>query len=179
MDCGLPGSSVRGILQARTPEWVVISASRGSSKPRDGTRVSCTAGRFFTMWATREAPNFLEKWFTELKPQSVTAPQEGTSTVHLSYLYAQCSPVLSYISDLYANNTKVRRHRLPDLSTHLCDKVCAFVWKINLHINHSLCMMEFWACKYECNSTTSIQRTSKRMFISLFIITVIKYFLWI
>ena len=53
---------------------------------RDQTWVSYTAGRFFTIWATREAPNFLKKWFIELKPQSVTAPQKGTNTVHLSYL---------------------------------------------------------------------------------------------
>ena len=31
MDCSLPGSSVHGILQARIPEWVAISFSRGSS----------------------------------------------------------------------------------------------------------------------------------------------------
>ena len=29
---------------------------RGSSQPRDWTWVSCIAGRFFTCWATREAP---------------------------------------------------------------------------------------------------------------------------
>ena len=37
-------------------EWVAISFSRRSSWPRDQTRVSYTAGRFFTIWATREAP---------------------------------------------------------------------------------------------------------------------------
>ena len=42
MDCSSPGSSVRGISQARILEWVVISFSRGSSWPRDQTRVSCT-----------------------------------------------------------------------------------------------------------------------------------------
>ena len=31
VDCNLPGSSVHGILQARTLEWVAISFSRGSS----------------------------------------------------------------------------------------------------------------------------------------------------
>ena len=31
MDCGPPGSSVQGILQARIPEWVAIYFSRGSS----------------------------------------------------------------------------------------------------------------------------------------------------
>ena len=38
MDCNsLPGSSVHGIFQARIVEWVVISYSRGSSRPRDQT----------------------------------------------------------------------------------------------------------------------------------------------
>ena len=37
----LPDSSVHGILQARILEWVAMSSSRGSSQPRDGTRVSC------------------------------------------------------------------------------------------------------------------------------------------
>ena len=40
MDCSLPGSSLHGILQARVLEWVSISFSRGSSQPRDLTRVS-------------------------------------------------------------------------------------------------------------------------------------------
>ena len=55
MDCSLPGSSVHGILQARTLEWVTVSFYRGSSRCRDWTQVICIAGRFFTVWATREA----------------------------------------------------------------------------------------------------------------------------
>ena len=35
MDCSPPGSSVHGILQARTLEWIAIPFSRGSSRPRD------------------------------------------------------------------------------------------------------------------------------------------------
>ena len=55
MDHSLPGSSVHGILQARILECVAIPFStKGSSQPRDQTGVSCTAGRFFTVWATRE-----------------------------------------------------------------------------------------------------------------------------
>ena len=46
--CSPPGSSVHGIFQARILEWVAISFSRGSSRPRDWTRVSCIAGEFFT-----------------------------------------------------------------------------------------------------------------------------------
>ena len=44
-----------GILQARILEWVAISFSRGSSRPRDWTQVSRLAGRRFNLWATREA----------------------------------------------------------------------------------------------------------------------------
>ena len=54
MDCNPTGSSVHGILQARILEWGAIPFTRESSWPRDRTQVSCTAGRFFTIWATRE-----------------------------------------------------------------------------------------------------------------------------
>ena len=47
MDHNLPGSSVHGIFQARVLEWVAISFARGSSQPRDCTRVSRIAGRCF------------------------------------------------------------------------------------------------------------------------------------
>ena len=40
MDCSPPGSSVHGILQARTLEWVVMPSSRGSSRLRDLTHIS-------------------------------------------------------------------------------------------------------------------------------------------
>ena len=41
MEGSLSGSSVYGIFQAKILEWVVISSSRGSSKPRDQTCISC------------------------------------------------------------------------------------------------------------------------------------------
>ena len=55
MDCSPSGSSVHGILQARILEWVAMPSSRGSSWPRGQIPFSCIAGRFFTIWATREA----------------------------------------------------------------------------------------------------------------------------
>ena len=55
MDYSPLGSSIHGILQARIMEWVAIPFSRGSSQPRDQTQVSHMAGRFFIIWATREA----------------------------------------------------------------------------------------------------------------------------
>ena len=53
--------TVPGILQARILEWVAFPFSRGSFQPRDRTQVSCIAGRFFTIWATREA-QLQESW---------------------------------------------------------------------------------------------------------------------
>ena len=41
MDYSPPDSSVHGILQARILGWVAMPSSRGSSQPKDRTRVSC------------------------------------------------------------------------------------------------------------------------------------------
>ena len=49
MNCGSPGSSVLGVVQARILEWMAIPFPRESSQPRDQTRVSHSAGRFFTV----------------------------------------------------------------------------------------------------------------------------------
>ena len=43
MDCSPPGSSVRGIFQARILEWVAMPSSRGFSQPRDRTHVCCVS----------------------------------------------------------------------------------------------------------------------------------------
>ena len=56
--------TVHGILQPRILEWVAAPFSRGSSHPRNWTQVSCTAGGFFTSWATRNAPLEEKLWQT-------------------------------------------------------------------------------------------------------------------
>ena len=48
MSCNPPGSAVHEILQTMILEWVAIPFSRGSSKRRDRTHVSCIVGRFST-----------------------------------------------------------------------------------------------------------------------------------
>ena len=66
MNCGPPGSSVHGISQARILEWIAMPSSRGSSRPRNQTHISCLLhwqanslplGHQGTLyhWATREA----------------------------------------------------------------------------------------------------------------------------
>ena len=49
MDYSPPGCSAHGILQARILEWVAITFSRGSSRPRDQTQVSRIGGRHFNL----------------------------------------------------------------------------------------------------------------------------------
>ena len=61
MDCSPPGLSVRGVFQARIPEWVAISFSRESSWPRNGTCVSCLGRWILHVRATWEAQN---NWWT-------------------------------------------------------------------------------------------------------------------
>ena len=77
MDYSLPGSSVHGLLQARIMGWVAIPFYRGSSQPRDQIRVSCSAGGFFTIQATREALYVLD----------------GDKVVHLLGIHERASEV--------------------------------------------------------------------------------------
>ena len=74
-----PGSSVYGNSQARILEWVAISSSRGSSWPRERTRVSRTSciGKWILYHcATWEALWFLNYkmrgWITKLELQRIT-----------------------------------------------------------------------------------------------------------
>ena len=67
MDYSLPGSSVHGIFQARILTWVAIPFSR------DRTWVSHIAGRFFTVWITREAPR-LNEWSTNINNLHLNLP---------------------------------------------------------------------------------------------------------
>ena len=91
MDCSLPGSSVHGILQARMLEWVVIPFSRESSQPRDWTWISCIVGRFFTVWATREAP--FHRYYVNnrdvLSPSTDTFEMKSSSVLPMASFFAR------------------------------------------------------------------------------------------
>ena len=53
MDCSPPGSSVHGILQVRILERLATSSSRGSSRSRDWSRVSCIGRWILYHWKNR------------------------------------------------------------------------------------------------------------------------------
>ena len=67
MDCSPPGASVHGISQARILEWVAISSSRGSSRPRDQIQASSTGRWILYHWATKEARDLLLKLYFQMK----------------------------------------------------------------------------------------------------------------
>jgi len=101
MVCSPPGSSVHGIFQARVLEWIAISFSRGSSRPRDWTRISCTVGTFFTDWVTRKPsvgllPHRKEKKKREReRGRTVSSPSLRSTTFPQGSLLAEfnLSPV--------------------------------------------------------------------------------------
>ena len=72
MDCSLPGSSVHATLQARILEWVTVSFSRRSSRPRDQTQVSCIAGRFFATEPRGKSGDQYGGFFSSVQFSSVT-----------------------------------------------------------------------------------------------------------
>ena len=73
MGCSPPGSSVHGIFQARVLEWVANSFSRGSSPPRDQTRISHIAGGRLTIWATMKPSQVMTCQFQDWVIKSVTS----------------------------------------------------------------------------------------------------------
>ena len=117
MDCSLPGSSVHGILKARVLEWVAIPFSRGSSPPRVWTWVSCIAGRFFTNWATREAPALLYfilfTWLMSVLPVGFYVPHWERPGLMCSSLSSACQV----------------KDRLWELLNHCC--IHSFLWQIS------------------------------------------------
>ena len=75
LDCSSPGSSVHGMFETKIQVWVAISSFRGSSGPRDWTRVSwvsCIAGRFLTTepWG-RPISSLLYEYATFCTPFSI------------------------------------------------------------------------------------------------------------
>ena len=86
----------------RILEWVGYPSSRGSSWPRNWTRVSCIAGGFFTNWAIREAQRSLEVPF---KIWNITYPIITCNLILVKYRL-HGSPLCTFfrISGLFSNN---------------------------------------------------------------------------
>ena len=98
MDCSLPGSSLHGIFQARVLEWAAIAFSRGSSRPRDQTQISCIAGRFFTILGWPKSSLIHKMLWKNLKelfgqPNSMLIPQRLTTEYLLTFWSSRMLPL--------------------------------------------------------------------------------------
>ena len=107
MDCSPSGSSVHGILRARILEWVPFS--RRSSQPRDETRVSCIAGRFFIIWATREVLSAVQS-FSHVWP--FATPWATVGQASLSITNSQSPPKPMSIESVMPSNHLILCHPL-------------------------------------------------------------------
>ena len=123
IDCSPPGSSVDGIFQAGILEWVAISFSRGSSWCKDRTRISCTAGGFFT--AVTALP--LWEWYclsfsiisAGLTKPTLTHPVPPPFTAHC--LGPAVTPAPAACTTAAAHRMRWRRNRkkIPSKTPHL------------------------------------------------------------
>ena len=90
MDYKPPGSSVRGILQARILKWVVMPSSRGSSQAKDWIQVSCIQMVKNPPAATKETQEY---W-----SGSLSLLQELFLTEELNWGFLHCRWILYQLS---------------------------------------------------------------------------------
>ena len=101
MDCGPPGSSVLGILQARILEWVAIPFSRGSSRMRDPTCGSCFGRWLLYHWTTKEGLSW------GLTQENLVSSWLGKSTDRYSACSFSCTTAGYVCSDNRAMSKSV------------------------------------------------------------------------
>ena len=80
----------RGILQERKLECVAIPFSRRSSWPGDRSQVSCIAGRFFTVWATRKSAykNLLGNDISYERENKIISPQNLLPSLNRQFTFS-------------------------------------------------------------------------------------------
>ena len=128
VDCSLPGSSVHGILQARILEWVATSFSRGSSRHRYRTQVSCIGGTHFNFWATQRkypmnTPHENAPW--KFPMNQYTEPWLGTLEHCTACILLQDTPESCIVAMLVSWLSLLLGHH--HLFVHL------FILPINIH----------------------------------------------
>ena len=93
MDCSPPGSSVHEISQARILEWVAISSSKRSSRPKDPTHifcVSCIARQILCHWATWEATASFNHLQYRIPQGQILEQAPPTPLIETSYSFSCC-----------------------------------------------------------------------------------------
>ena len=126
MDCSPPGSSVLWISQARILEWVAISFSRGSSRPRDRTHasfVSYTAGRFFNTVPLGKPFIKIHLWKTNFPMVTVPVTFSNFHWVNLWHLHSLRKPNISSWSSNFSAKLPTNYHMVlfSSLSLHVLE----------------------------------------------------------
>ena len=113
-DCSPPGSSSMGILQAsRILEWVAMPSSWEFSQPRAQPRVSCTTGRFFIIWVTKEGPHISEHfkvWVSiRNRPKSLASNRKIFNDFKTFPKYTRLAPInqMKNYKSLWSNLTSL------------------------------------------------------------------------
>ena len=97
VDCSRSGSSVHGILQARILEWGAIPSSRGSSRPRGGTRI---------FWGLPDS-GMEPRGSPALQADSVPSEPPGKP---VSYTGAELAPRVALVSGVWELDWLIHRH---------------------------------------------------------------------
>ena len=99
-----PGSSVHGVLQAKSMEWVVIPFSKGSSQPRDRTQVSRLARKI-----------------QKMKNENILR-QDSSSSKNLSYRHSYTHGSITYtqmFTELFVTAKDWKQPRYPSIKDWL------------------------------------------------------------
>ena len=118
MDCSPPDSSSHGISQARMLECVVISFSRGSSQPRDPTRISCTGRQTLSRQAQKRKIGNSSLTKSTFAPSSLWQVPGPSLNEWSSSIQVEEMPPLDWLECLYKSIdrkeliflSKVQRH---------------------------------------------------------------------
>ena len=146
-------SSVHGILQVRILEWIAIPFSRGSSWPR----IFCITGRFFTVWATKEAQSgeqgrvskvFLKEDWCDLHIISIHISWLGhrVKYTHQHASLSWCPLVvqsLGCVQLLVTPWTAVCQASLSSPSPRVCPSSCPLHWWFHPAISSSDAVFSF------------------------------------
>ena len=102
MDCSLPDSSVHGIFQARILAWVAIPFSRGPSRPRDQTQVSCISRKI--LYHVNPRPKSHQFQFSHSVISSSATPWTAACQASLSITNSQSLLKLISIESVMQSN---------------------------------------------------------------------------
>ena len=159
IDCSLPGSTIHGIFQARILEWVGISFSRRSSRPRDWTWVSRIVGRRFTIWATREVPSKSEAQLCPTLCDPIDYPVHGILQARILewvvFPFSRGSPQpsdwtqVSCITGRFFTGWAIREAQIVGLKIHVS------IFVVGQSLSHVWCFVTPWtaACQASLSFT--------------------------